>query len=122
VLTPASMNLFGLDVTYAPKDKEEKTTPEVALSTTPQTLIAIDRDFLLTLAIFIVLYGLSRCAVWPWLTRPRTRATRPIRMPPKGDVCPPTTRCGLRDLKLHRGSALLLAFLLCGKQLFGTCL
>jgi hypothetical protein len=51
------MNLIGLDLTYAPKDKEQKTTPDVAPSQAPQSLIAIDREFLFMLAVVIVLSG-----------------------------------------------------------------
>jgi|HubBroStandDraft_4_1064222.scaffolds.fasta_scaffold238848_2 hypothetical protein len=51
------MNLIGLDLNYAPKDKEQKTKPEVAESSAPQALLIIDRDFLLTLAIIVVLAG-----------------------------------------------------------------
>jgi hypothetical protein len=51
------MNLIGLDLNYAPKDKEQKTTPEVTEPSAPQALLIIDRDFLLTLAIIVVLAG-----------------------------------------------------------------
>ena len=51
------MNLFGLDLSYAPKDKEQKTKPEATQSSAPQALLIIDRDFLLTLAIIVVLAG-----------------------------------------------------------------
>jgi hypothetical protein len=54
------MNLIGLDLNYTPKekekDKEQQATPDVA-PPAPQAVLVIDRDFLLTVALFIVLYG-----------------------------------------------------------------
>jgi hypothetical protein len=52
------MNLLGLDLTYAP-NKEQKATTEVAPSPLPsqQMTFTIDRDFLLMLAVLIVLSG-----------------------------------------------------------------
>ncbi|MGB8060730.1 MAG: hypothetical protein WCF26_02395 [Candidatus Sulfotelmatobacter sp.] len=52
------MNLVGLDLTYAPKDKdkEQKATPEAAPSTpVPQALFTTDREFLFMLAVVFIL-------------------------------------------------------------------
>lgn len=50
------MNLFGFDVIYAPKDKEQKTTPELAPQVA-QSLVAIDVEFLLMLLTIAALSG-----------------------------------------------------------------
>jgi hypothetical protein len=46
------MNLIGLDLSYAPKDKEQKTTPEVAA---PQS--ANDLSFVLMAVALILMSG-----------------------------------------------------------------
>ena len=56
------MNIFGLDVTYAPKSKEQQTTPEIAPSEiapsqAQQSLVAVDVEFLLMLLTIVALSG-----------------------------------------------------------------
>jgi hypothetical protein len=58
VLTSRSMNLIGLDFTYAPKDKErQKTSIEPALSQSAQSLVTLDVEFLLMLLTIVALSG-----------------------------------------------------------------
>lgn len=49
------MNLIGLDLTYAPKDKEQKATPETAPSPAPQS--TNDLSFLLMVIAVIFMAG-----------------------------------------------------------------
>jgi hypothetical protein len=51
------MNLIGLDLTYAPKDKEQKTSPEPASSQPVQALVTVDVEFLLMLLTIVALSG-----------------------------------------------------------------